>query len=243
LALTLGIVCALRGEARTLSRQATSAAAARLSDGSLLVVCGMGQDAATDGARKLLDGGAQALVSWGVAGGLDPGLTAGTLVLPERTGDGQESYATQLQWRACLASWLSGELPVSGGYLLSLPLILTAPDKARWFRQTGGVAVDMESLAIARQANAAAVPFMAVRAIVDESSEELPPAALRGIDSAGQLRTVALLRELLRAPGQVPALLRLAASYRAAHRALRAIAARDTLARCIGGAAHHSPSA
>ena len=99
------MVCALRSEARCLGRTfATDASSPeRLADGTLLAVTGMGPAAAAAGARRLCQAGAQGLLSWGMAGGLDPALRPGTLLLPVAvlTTEGSE-FATTPQWRAQL---------------------------------------------------------------------------------------------------------------------------------------------
>jgi len=87
----VGIVAALAAEARTLgvSRRALrrierrSDGLAALADGSLVAVSGMGCEAAARSARSLVEAGCGALASWGLAGGLDPALRAGTVVAPE----------------------------------------------------------------------------------------------------------------------------------------------------------------
>src|ERR1043166_3029832 len=80
---SIGIVAALTREARTLTR-------ARLIPGDIekisphLLVCvsGMGASRARVAAQALLNAGASALMSWGVAASLVPELKSGTLVLP-----------------------------------------------------------------------------------------------------------------------------------------------------------------
>ncbi|HZC87472.1 MAG TPA: hypothetical protein VE266_10795, partial [Steroidobacteraceae bacterium] len=79
----LGIVAALAAESRPLGPATRHGVQlATLADGTLLILSGVGSAAAANGARRLLDAGARALLSWGLAGGLDPSLTAGTVVLP-----------------------------------------------------------------------------------------------------------------------------------------------------------------
>jgi hypothetical protein len=127
---------------------------------------------------------------------------------------------------------LSAHQVVCGGRLLGCrePLGSTAA-KALAFRQTGAVAVDMESFAIAEVAAAERVPFLAVRAIVDTAQDAVPEVALSatrpgqaGLDSAR------VLAALARTPGQLPALIRLGRRYRTASRALAAVVESGALA-------------
>lgn len=227
-----GVVAALDIEARTLAPGRPRTAALReLGGGALLAVSGMGQAAASTAAQALLDAGATALVSWGVAGGLDPELEAGMICLPRAVISREGArFGTDLQWRELLTAALPAPRRVVDGTLLTVGRALdTAADKAAAFAETGAVAVDMESLAVARLAAERAVPFLAVRVIVD-TAVDLLPAAVMVAGDAGRIHLGRLLRELLRAPGQLGSLLRLARRYRAAQRSLAAVARSGALA-------------
>jgi len=111
------------------------------------------------------------------------------------------------------------------------PLGSTAA-KALAFSQTGAVAADMESSAVAEVASAARVPFLVVRAIVDTAQDALPEVALSAAGAGEErLRLSRLLATLARTPGELPALIRLAHRYRTASRALAAVAGSGALAR------------
>jgi adenosylhomocysteine nucleosidase len=230
----LGIVAALAAEARPLGTGIRGAVrAVTLGDGTLLVLSGVGLSAAAAGARLLAAAGARALISWGVAGGLDPGLTAGTLVLPrEIISPDNLSFATATDWREHVRSAIGAQYAVCTGSLLSsrAPLGSVAA-KARAFRETAAVAVDMESSAVAEVAAAQRIPFLAVRAIVDGAADEIPRAALMAATAGtATLRIGRLLAALARAPGELPALIRLAGGYGSARRALSAVARSGALA-------------
>jgi len=223
----IGIVTALRAEARTLGRSSPTQGLARLTDGSLLIVSGIGAAAAGQGARTLVGRGVSGLMSWGVAGGLDPSLPAGTLLLPEDVVDTEgRAFATAREWRERVAAALSGEWPHHAGRLLSSPRAIdTVPGKAAAFRTTRASAVDMESLAIAEVAFSHRLPFLAVRVIVDTASDALPRSVIEASRS-GRVDLGRLLRGLALAPFEIVALLRLARRYRRARQALVAVARR-----------------
>lgn len=225
-AASIGIVAALESEARTLGSTTRHAdRLMRLRDGMLLTVSGIGSDAAARAARALADAGATALVSWGMAGALDPSLRPGQLVLPSAViaSDGAR-IPTSADWRARLGSALSEQLAVSDGLLLTSPVLITSvAAKATAWRTTQAVAVDMESSAVGQVAAARALPFIAVRVIVDTAVDLLPSAVIAA-SRAGQVQHWRLVRELALAPGDVAALLRLAARYRAAKRTLLLVA-------------------
>ena len=229
----VGIVCALAAEARHLGPATRGPeSVASLSDGTLLAVSGMGGTAAALGARALIDAGATALASWGMAGGLDPGLAAGTIFLPsEVTAPDGTAIATAGLWRERLSDAIAAHRPVAHGKLLTSPRAIgSVADKAAVFRETGAAAVDMESLAIAEVAQARGVPFIAVRVIVDSAQDALPHAVTAAADSAGHLHMWRLIGALARAPGDLAPLLRLAKRYRAASRSLAVVARAGSLA-------------
>lgn len=205
---------------------------ASLADGTLLSISGMGITAAAAGARALLGAGATALVSWGMAGGLDPALAAGSIFLPsEIIALGGESIMTARHWRDRLSVAIAALSPVAHGKLLtSGRAIASVADKADLFRDTGAAAVDMESLAVAQAAMRRQLPFIAVRVIVDSAADALPPVVSAAADSAGQLRLWHLMGALLRAPRQLGAVIRLARCYRVAGRGLAAVARAGSLA-------------
>ena len=67
-------------------------------------------------ARSLVEEGAVGLVSFGVAGGLDPALGAGTILLPREivTADGAR-FAADTAWREALAAALGGNGAIHRG--------------------------------------------------------------------------------------------------------------------------------
>ncbi len=234
----VGVVCALASEARHLgpaTRRHEPVTA--LADGTLVAVSGMGRSAAAHGARALIDAGACALVSWGMAGGLDPALTPGTVFLPSEivSLDGIE-VATAAAWRARLGAAIAGRdtqheaVRTQGRLLTSAKAVASASDKAMLFRETRAAAVDMESLAIAQAARAHQLPFIAVRVIVDSAQDALPRAVTAAADEEGHLKMWRLMAALARTPTELGALMRLAHRYRAANRSLAAVARVGSLA-------------
>ena len=226
-----GIVAALTAEARTLRAVQTgqppvaagTGTISTLPDGNLLIISGMGPEAATRASWALVAAGAQGLVSFGLAGALDPGLGAGAVLLPQAVTDGTDTLAATCDlWRGSLAA-----LPHSsvGGTLLSVaqPLSTRAAKSLAWSR-TGARAVDMESFAIGRVAREAGIKFAVARVIIDTAADGVPPSVVRATDPYGEVAYPRLLAGLLRDPAEVFALLGLAQRYRIAMRSLRAVA-------------------
>ena len=225
----VGIVTALAAEARTLTRRFVPVlTTATIDTGDFLYLSGMGQQAAREGALSLIAAGANALVSFGVAGSLAPGLRSGTLfcpscVLDERSHD----YQPDPTWHASLTGRLTAaHLPlVEQGSLLSLPEPLLSVEAKGFMRERHqSLAVDMESAAIAMVAGEHRIPFIVLRAIVDEREDNVPGELQNSIDAWGRPRSLRMLTTLLRHPHLLMELPTLAARMGKATRALRAAA-------------------
>lgn len=216
----VGVVAALAREARALAPpgppdDARDPRVVPLEDNALLTESGMGWDAAEAAARRLAEAGATALVSFGTAGALDPALAHLAVVVPEAvvTWEGTV-FGTHRPWRESLLAACPRDVPVAAGRLLSCrEAVGSRLDKAIAWRESGCAAVDMESAAIARYAADAAIPFLAVRVIVDSAADELPQAVLAA-SRAGEVSVPALLAALACAPWTIAAVARLARRFR-----------------------------
>ncbi len=217
----LGIVTAL----------ATEAAMARRggADAPIVHFSGPGPDRAERAARALLAEGSEALLSFGVAGGLDPGLAPGTVVLSERLiGAGLSLLETDAGWRERLMATSeegNDRNAIRTGDIACTDRSLRTPsEKASLFEATGAVAVDMESFAVARVARDAGIPFLAVRAIADPASRTVPEAALRALGPDGRTHPLRALGGLVARPWEAWEFVLLARDGRAAFAALRRVA-------------------
>jgi adenosylhomocysteine nucleosidase len=221
---TVGVVAALAAEARTLGRarehraeRASFGNLAFLSDGSMVAVSGIGAQAAALAAR---------------AGGLDPTLTAGSIVLPTEvlSRDNARRYPTSAPWRERLAHILEAQRRVVRGPLLTSASAIGSPaEKQTAWRETGAVAVDMESAAVAAMAAEHDLPFICVRVVIDTAHDVVPAAVVRA-SSEGRVRIGGLVAGLAAAPAELLDLWRLAKRYRSAMRALRLVARCGSLA-------------
>ena len=199
---------------------------ALLGEGSLLALSGIGGAAAAAAAQALVDSGVSALMTFGMAGGLDPALKPGCVVIPcELLSTHGARYAACRSWRERVAAAVSPLCAVTEGNLLtSAQAIDTPAEKAAALRSTGAAAVDMESAAVADVAARHNLPFIAVRVIVDTAADFLPRAVVAA-SRAGRVRFGRLIGGLILRPREIAALLRLAQRYRIAMRSLRAIGA------------------
>jgi len=111
---------------------------------------------------------------------------------------------------------------VEGSILTSAELVCESGQKARLFRDTQAVAVDMESAAVGVVARLHSLPFMVLRVIADTAADEMP-AALRlmaGSQPLGPLSWVAWL-PMMCLPTSWPGLARLGQRYRVARQVLQ----------------------
>jgi len=186
----------------------------------------MGAAAAAAGTWALITAGAQTILSWGFAGGLDPALRPGAVLLPSEILDTVGARVTvSSSWRRWLVEHIAPRHGISSGALLTSPQSVgTVAAKAQLFKATRAVAVDMESFISAQIAQQRSMPFVAVRVVLDAAQDELPAAIIRTADQYGELQVARLLTELLRTPADLPALLRLAVRFRRADRTLAALA-------------------
>jgi adenosylhomocysteine nucleosidase len=188
---------------------------------------GAGPIAAAHAAALLIEEGVCALVSWGCAAALDPHLKPGDLILPRRiVGADGVLLETSRDWRDRLSGRLAGRLSVHQGALAeSTAIIATPTEKARIFAETGAIALDMESAAIARAALGNGLPFLAIRAIADPAAMTVPASVLVALDETGKVRIPKVLSHALLNPGDFPGLIRLGWHFRAAMKTLREVKA------------------
>jgi adenosylhomocysteine nucleosidase len=179
------------------------AEARMLPSGALVEVGGGTPAGAEAAAARVAARGARGLVSFGFAGGLDPALAAGALVLAEAVVEDDARFATAPGLTAALG-------PASGVVLAAAGVVAEVAAKRAARAASGAVAVDLESGAVARVAAQNGLPFAVVRAISDPAVRALPPAALVALDARGRVAVGPLLASLLRRPGQIPDLVALA---------------------------------
>ncbi|MDT8408203.1 MAG: hypothetical protein RQ741_01260 [Wenzhouxiangellaceae bacterium] len=191
-----------------------------------LEVTGPGPQAASRGAGRLVEQGVSTLLSWGTAGALVTGLSPGDVVLASSVQADGRVFVVDACRRRLLARGLEGRHRLLDGSIVSVKHpVTTARLKSALARSGGAIAVDMESASIAAIADAAGLPFIAVRVIVDTLQHPIPGAAIAALDGA-DIRVMRLLAGLLKAPNQIPALIGLARAGAAARAVLKDCARR-----------------
>jgi len=168
--------------------------------------------------------GCSGIISFGTAGGLAPDLEPGALIVAQSVSGSFGTLPTDAAWSARILDAFAGTPlarivrcgPMAG---VGAPVTSEA-EKRSLHSSTGALAVDMESHIAGAIATARGLPFAVCRAVVDPSWRTLPPAATAGLRDDGTTAIGPILRELMRQPAQLGALLRLAGDARAARATL-----------------------
>ena len=226
----IAFVCAMPMELRPLTRR-LKLRRARLGGGParegtldgrpvVAVVTGMGTALATAGTQRLLDAVTPAVVVVvGIAGAVDDETPIGTVVRPAAVID----HATGRE---------HGHRPLdpgpTRGALWTTDVITPAADLPA-LRDRGVVALDMETAAVAAACEARDVPWTVVRAISDRATDgSVDDEVFHLSRQDGTPDLAAVVRYVVRHPGRVPGLARMArgaglATARAATAAVAAV--------------------
>jgi hopanoid-associated phosphorylase len=169
-------------------------------------------------------GGCAGIISFGTAGGLAADLEPGALIVADEVCGPFGPLKTDAAWSARIAESFVGT-PLARVTRRGTMAGVTAPvkneaEKRALNLSTGALAVDMESHIAGAIATARGLPFAVCRAVVDPAWRTLPPAATAGLRDDGTTAIGPILRELMREPRQLGALLRLAGDARAAKTSL-----------------------
>jgi hopanoid-associated phosphorylase len=163
------------------------------------------------------------VISFGVAGGLDPKLKSGDVVVAT------EVLAGDTRWLAGLAlneelianvAWRRRRV-VRGGLAGVEQVIAARAGKAALRSETGAAAVDMESHIAAAYAAKAGLPFAALRVIADPATRALPELAMTAIKPNGDIDLRKVLRGVARNPLTLRALVSSGLDFNRALRSLR----------------------
>jgi adenosylhomocysteine nucleosidase len=168
-----------------------------------------------------------AVVSFGLAGGLDPALRPGDTLVGAAATSGGECFDTPPALRKVLLDGFFGAgVAAREGIVAGVDApVLTVAAKAALRAQSGAAAVDMESHIAGAFARRRGLPFAIVRAIGDPAARALPPLATKAVRPDGGVNVAGVLRELAREPAQLGDLIRAGLDARAAF---------ATLSRCGG---------
>jgi hopanoid-associated phosphorylase len=191
----LGILCGLESEAviaRRIPHTQVACAAARPQKARWL-------------ARDMVKKGITGLISFGIAGGLEPGLPIGSVIIGTHVASVDGATACDAEW----VSQLMQAVPEAhcGGVWGSECLIPTAKDKRALYEKSRCLIVDMESQCAAQISAEAELPLAVLRVVCDSSDMDVPPVVMAAIDEDGGIHVAKALWNILRYPRQIPALI------------------------------------
>lgn len=196
---------------------------ARMASGQdLSVICSGGDSQQLQSLLETLDPSAfRAVISFGLAGGLDPALRPGDLIVASQvTANARTWHAT-----LTLAGALASALHAKGTKLESVAgveaPVMDPASKAALRAATGAAAVDMETHIAASFADNNKLPWAALRVICDPAERELPTLARQALKPDGSIDYVAVVKSLATDPAQIPALMATARDTATAMFALR----------------------
>jgi adenosylhomocysteine nucleosidase len=162
------------------------------------------------------------VISFGVAGGLDPSLKSGDVVVATEVMAGDARWLAGLALNEELIASVAGRRRVVRGGLAGVEEVIFAQaGKAALRSETGAAAVDMESHIAAAYAAEAGLPFAALRVISDPATRALPALAKSAIKPNGDIDLRKVLRGVARNPLTLRALVSTGIDFNRALRSLR----------------------
>ena len=223
----IAFVCAMPMELKPLRRKlgltrSDAGYVGRLNGRDVIAIAtGMGTTLARDATTRLLDAvQVDRVIVVGITGAIENETPIGTLILPElvvNSGTGSEHRPEPLP---------IGE---PKGIMWTTDELLLDPVVHAELRAKGVVSLDMETAAIGEICEARGIPWSVVRVISDRASDgSVDPEVFAMSNQDGTPHPKAVLRYLVRHPGSIPRLARLAkgsqlATERAADAAIRAV--------------------
>ena len=156
----------------------------------ILMLSGMGQKKAEESALQLVQLKPDCLILTGFAGGLQPYVQSGNVVVDSKT-----THPQLLQF------FLKGNFHniftlYSGTFYCSPQILLKSSDKKNVGIQSGSIAVEMESSAVKNICDQFSIPFGSVRSVSDTVDQDLP-SSLTSLDSSGSIHLKFLMKMMM----------------------------------------------
>jgi hopanoid-associated phosphorylase len=188
----LGILCGIEAEAAIASRI----------EGAQVACAAARPQKARWMARELITRGVTRLLSFGIAGGLEPGLPIGSMIIGAQVQSMDGIWACDSEG----VGKLMQSFPAAhcGGVWGSETLIATAREKRALYEKSRCLIVDMESQCAAQIAAEAHIPFTVLRVVCDSATMDVPPVVMAAIAEDGTVNIGRALWHIARHPRQIP---------------------------------------
>jgi adenosylhomocysteine nucleosidase len=176
--------------------------------------------------KRFIDQGCNALLSFGIAGALVPGVQVGdTVVSTGVINAKRDIFFADNSWLQRVIVLLEQELSsVHTGLVYGSDKIISTPQlKSEIYANSKAICVDMETHNMALVASRASIPFLAIRVISDDTRRSIPSVALGVIGENGKPLIGHVIGRLLRHPNQIPALMALSRDMETALVTLRCV--------------------
>jgi hopanoid-associated phosphorylase len=166
--------------------------------------------------------GCSAVLSFGIAGGLDPDLSAGDVVVATGVIAAGERWPAHRGLADSFAESLSeGGINVKLADIAGVDAPLLDSDaKAAVRRETGAAVADMESHVASEFAARHGLMFAALRIVCDPAARSMPAMVANALKPDGGVDHYAVLADVLRRPRELATLRRLAGAARTSFRVL-----------------------
>jgi len=185
--------------------------------GVRVVLTGVGQLAATAAAEAIFHDRPDACIASGLAGGLNEGLRVAEIIAGAAVR-GDDGRSVEGDPRLLALALREG---ASSASIYSSPAVVVRAAGKRRLREVGD-AVDMESAAILGESARRGIPGIAIRAISDSSTVDLPLDFNKMLTDRGRFSPARTIAVVARRPQAVPQLVRLGLDGRRAAMALTA---------------------
>jgi adenosylhomocysteine nucleosidase len=183
-----------------------------------VVESGVGFALARRATQALIDAHTpQWIISAGFAGALQPHMKTGDIVVADAVAD---THGNELNVDLKMSPTGQGGLHV-GRIVTTDEVVRTVEAKRELNSRFHAIAVDLESLAVAQVCSQTKTPFLAVRAITDDMSADLPPEILSLVGTTGTVRLGAAIGAAWKRKGSIKEMWRLRES---AHKAAEQLA-------------------
>jgi adenosylhomocysteine nucleosidase len=198
---------------------------ARIAAGSgLIVICSSSHPGRLRALLATLDSSTfRGVISFGVAGGLDPALKPGDVVVATEVTAGATRWlaGSSLNQELIASTAFKRSRVVPGSLVGVEQVIVGRSGKAALRSETGAAAVDMESHIAAAFAVEAALPFAALRVVSDPAHRALPALAQSAIKPNGDIDLHRVLRGVAHNPLTLHSLISTGIDFNRALRSLR----------------------